>query len=999
MEQKPFVKFKIWGGFFLLLGNFIYSLIRYVLAFANVERLVVSNNIIYVLVAAALPLLWWFYSTIDDNWNYYYRKKATLWLAIINALMVSLMPLWSIVFDKWIVKIVATVKVGRNMTPFMVLMLCRFAIAGTVFALGAGLFAAIKAITDKPTMMEKIERFRWSQAFDLRENKAAKYDLCIARDLNTGKLQPIFERDRFTQMLVNGASGTGKTSSVAKPATVMDLDKKMYNAIRRQEGLERLVREGKARVRLPYQTEYQLIKEAMNGGFKDDMSADILVEPLEQYEKEFIKIKRDNPDCGITIMAPNPSLNKDIIKLAGARHIQINVIDPIMEYEDENVRNLGMNPFYINPDLEPEEKVRQIKHAAKAFSEVITAVNEINGPEDVYFRGINTSVTTNVAIVMMLDAALKGAQTNITEIQECIGELANLKKPMDEIQNTLHVKIKVEDMTSKPKGKTGGNAPGMAGDDSEDADRDSGDINSKRDKKNKSEDEIKSEYKFHFIGIKNREDMIGRYRDTDISIEEYNELLHWISENFYQTLHFVMQELLGSGREKMFDQSRGLRNLIDQFLMDPKVKRILSAPVENILDWDQALANSEITVINTAIELGKESSTALGIFLMLNMQLAVYRRPKDSPLLTNHFLYVDEASQYMHPMYEDIFVFYRQYKVGACLMIQSLEQMDKNPNTSYLKDTLLSAGTHIVFGRLSAKDMREYEELSGRVTEDVVQVSQTSNAEIDNNASISRMKRTTPTEKARMQGTALRYRGFQEVTIFQSINEAVQPPYIAKLSFEKKADYKDRHIKYVDWSKYFDSNWLLAYKDIGATSSTNKNDSIAFMRAASTGIKTDYTRPEGTRDNDTVPPVKRNRKKEEEAVNEQDIGERTAGEEMERAERKRKDRSKSLSLKQLGGMPIGDIFGDEGEKKTRTGNTEDDASQEAAEGAYGDEDGLGEEDTAEDYEAPESGNEAPETADSEPDAEDDDNGIEEEFENQISKLDMLNKSKGMPKGI
>lgn len=980
MEQKPFVKFKIWGGFFLLLGNFIFSLVRYVMAFINVERYVVSNNIIYVLIAAILPIVWWFYSTVDDNWNYYYRKKITLWLAVLNLLMVSLMPLWSFVFDKWVVKIVAKVQVGRNMTPFMVLMLCRFAIAGTVFALGAGLFFAFKAITEKPTMVEKVERFRWSQVFDLRENKQSRYDLVIAKDLNTGRDKPILERDRFTQMLVTGASGTGKTSSVAKPATVMDLDKKMFNAIRRQAGLERMVREGKAIVRQPSDTEYQLIREGMHGGFENDMSADTLVEPIKQYEKEYIKTVKDNPDCGITLMAPNPSLSKDIVKLAAARHIQVNVIDPVEDYEGDNVRNLGMNPFYINPDLEPEEKVRQIKHCAKAFSEVITAVNEINGPEDVYFRGINTSVTTNVAVVMMLNSALKGEQTNITEIQECIGELANLKKPMDSIQSTLHMKIKVEDMTQKPKGGKQNTAPGMAGEDTDNGNQ-SADLNTKKKDNNNGENnsDLESEYRFQFDGIKSREDMIDRYRESDMSVDDYNDLLYWISENFYQTLHFVMQELLGSGREKMFDQSRGLRNLIDQFLMDPKVKRILSAPPENMLDWDHALANSEITVINTAIELGKESSTALGIFLMLNMQLAVYRRPKDSPLLSNHFLYIDEASQYMHPMYEDIFAFYRQYKVGACLMIQSLEQMDKNGNTKYLKDTLLSAGTHIVFGRLSAKDMEEYEKLSGMITEDVVQTSQTSNAEIDNNASISRMKRTTPTEKARMQGTDLRYRGFQEATIFQSINDVVLPPYVAKLSFEKKSDYKDRQIKYVDWSKYFNENWILAYEEGSDIEGPSNSDSKAVVRMARTSSVTDFIRSENTRDHTAIPPIHSSDKEQERILEEQEVTERSYEDEVrrqqERREKRKRTEGKDISLKSLGGM-----FASTGTPLRAE---------------IEDENTLGEEDAAEDTEAPESTSGEPEGTYEDEGVENDRSDIDDQLEEEMEKLRKLNANKGI----
>ena len=153
---------------------------------------------------------------------------------------------------------------------------------------------------------------------------------------------------------------------------------------------------------------------------------------------------------------------------------------------------------------------------------------------------------------------------------------------------------------------------------------------------------------------------------------------------YYQQLLFVSQELLGAGSKEMFSQARGLRNLINKVLQDTRIKTKLSEKDEGRIDFDAMLSDNEIAVVNTAIELGKSASTAFGLFFILLHKVSVLRRPLETR--TPHFLWIDEASQYMHPCYEDMISLYRQYGVAVAITLQSLTQTEKSSATAYLKN-------------------------------------------------------------------------------------------------------------------------------------------------------------------------------------------------------------------------------------------------------------------------------------------------------------------------
>lgn len=752
--------------FAIIMINLLILIYRYGCALYNVQEIILSNNLWYILVASLLPFLWWIYSTKEDEWNFYSRKKTTLMICILNATLCVAQTAWTITFDL-IVSRICTIPIGRNMDKEMVFALCRIVLGIVAISLVYSVYELMRRLYENEEIRENIKTVRWQHLVDTRKNKKTAYDLDILRKLDDGKSAVIYEVDRFVHMFILGASGTGKTSSTFLPSIVCDLNKKIENMVSRLELLSIFLKNGKG---IAYKKPNKVLDEYD------------IVATNAKNRKELEVIRSKYPDCGVTAIAPDNSSNIEIIKLAEARKISVNVIDPLYTYQNKNVRMCGLNPFYVPIGLEPEVRVTQIINNARNFADVLLAVSEIHGLGDQYFRDINETVTTNVSIVCMLYANLNGKQTNITQIQSCITDFGKLKVIVKDIQEKLRIQVVVHEVVQKNNSlRQDAKKPDRSTMPSPDIDG------------FEAEDII-------FYEITSEDEIPVEYRQKGFTIDQYNQILKEEGKNYAGHIHFVLSELLGNGAEAMFQQARGLRNILDKFLNDPRIRKVLSAPDDMMLDLDKILSNGEVTVVNTGLELGATSSTALGLFFLLSFKLATLRRPAENR--TNHFIYIDEAAQYMHQMYEDMFVIFRKYKVGVVVAIQSLSQMDKTSTTEHLKGVIMGAGIHIVFGRTDPDTMKYYEEISGITHSETVQIQTSANSEFDDDYNISSGRRKTNEDKQAVEGHQIRIRDFLEVTVYMVRQGRVLKGFHAKTRFTKKSDYAEKKIKKINLSKY-----------------------------------------------------------------------------------------------------------------------------------------------------------------------------------------------------
>ena len=711
-------------------------IIRYIICYMYLSKVIISNNIIYIAIAAITPYIIWIICTDTVYWQYHYRKRYLFKTVMLNSILTLMQPVYTSIRNLTIEKII-TIKINPVLSRGMVLLLIYTLIMTVVSLIFVLLYIIIWPTLNNEVVQRKIALFKISHIVDTRVNKESKYDLDIIKDLETAVNIRIKENDRFVHILVNGSSGTGKTSSVFQPSILCDMKIKIRNAESRQEAYHQMVKSGQA------------CYYGQGNEFDENMIKEINSENgPNKIKRKIVDIKNMYPDCGMTIIAPNASLIEDIIKMSAAHGLCVNVIDPINRYDIyNNSLMVGMNPFFVSFDLPEEERVIQISNAANVFADVLIATNQMGGESDVYFTDIALSVSMNIATAIMLAKNIRREQADILDVQECINNFSKLNEYVSEIE--MHYNIKVD--TPPPMTKA------------------------------KLVQQITAE------SLNTRE--FGKEEGLIRNRTRHNP--------YYQQILFIKQELLGPGAEKMYDQARGLRNLINKLLLDPRIKSLLATKDEARLNFDKILSHNKITVVNTAIELGAAISTAFGLFFILTHKVSVLRRKKETR--TPHFLWIDEASQYMHPCYEDMIALYRQYRVAVVLAVQSSTQTEKNKATAYLKNVIMGAGTHIVFGRLSPDEMELYSKMAGINRQDVAQKSVTETSLLSSNPSYSTQERYTPTLVNNLEGSDIRLLDFQEISLFTIDNGRVLAGRLGKVFFLKDDAFSPVPIKKFNW--------------------------------------------------------------------------------------------------------------------------------------------------------------------------------------------------------
>ncbi len=760
----------------LTIINILVLGISYFITYSNLKEKVLCNSFLYIIPFAIIPFIAWARGTDENFWAFHARKRLFFKVCVINAVLLLIQPLYTTIRNLCLsaTSFIKTDEVMRYGKVLLLAYVGTYALSFIVVRLGYSIF---EPLTSSPSVNRAIELFKLSYIMERRENSEYKYDIKSIKNLEDGSPIMLKENDRFVQTEINGPSGTGKTSSIFIPAIEEDMNTKIKNMLKRQEAFLELITNKKATLKGPLR---EFREDAIIPIGKTDRI-------LKKNQKEIEKIKKQYPDCGMTIVAPNASLIKDIIRLGEARGIKVNILDPAYQYSDtySNAKDISINPFYIPLGLDENERLIRISEAATVFADVLIATNQQAGEGDQYFTDISLAVCTNVSTVIMLANNINGEQTYIDEVQNCISNFKNLNQYVDVIEHHYSIKVNASEIVNN------GNTPTSE-----------------------------------------------KFGDGDLSKGskvEKKEELDAKKNPYYQQILFVKQELTGPGAEDMFSQARGLRNLTNKILEDPRIKTRLSAAPEDRIDFDGILSNNEITVVNTAIELGKNKSTAFGLFFLLLHKASVLRRPEETR--TPHFLWIDEATQYMHPCYEDMISLYRQYRCAVVITLQSLSQTQRSRATAYLKEVFLGAGTHIVFGRLTPEEMELYAAMGGISREMEEQVSTNQSSVLNRDSSFTESVRRTPTVKNIMEGADLRILGFQELTVYTIDNGRVLPGQHARVFFVSKDAFDRKKIRKLDWKRVVPEAFYIEERK----KEEDYEETEAFLFAGDDEDELDYT--------------------------------------------------------------------------------------------------------------------------------------------------------------
>ena len=212
----------------------------------------------------------------------------------------------------------------------------------------------------------------------------------ICLDDQTGKPAIIPEKKRYEAVLVEGATGTGKTATVVEPMCAMDLERKyFFREVSKKLGYNALSA-GLATINVPYSNEY------LNQTFTLSYLKPV-AKKLDAY-KDYVKdmLRYEDPTTGdlyyrgigFTLVAPDNACIERVRKVAAAYDIPVNVVDP----SDPN--SLGINPF-IGTD--PAKVASIISTVLKGMYEA-----ENSSGDNVFFANVTQQAFENLAILLKL---------------------------------------------------------------------------------------------------------------------------------------------------------------------------------------------------------------------------------------------------------------------------------------------------------------------------------------------------------------------------------------------------------------------------------------------------------------------------------------------------------------------------------------------------------------------------------------------------------------------
>lgn len=367
------------------------------------------------LAGMLFAILGYILSTSYAYFAYWGRRKKGLLLIVAYGVM-AMMAVLSDIYCGTILPIIFLTPISRDITKGMVVSLARLLyLICTAFPGGVAAFH-LTSFLFREENKEHIMAFKLRKIVDLREDKEFCYDLNIIRHLDTGRFYTIKERDRQRHMLLNGVTGTGKTSSGLLPSVASDLDRKAHNEDYAKKAiLSRMLTTGDVHPK----------KNALDECF----SMDSFWAEGEAGRTFLNELSGKAPSAGITVVAPNADFADAVYELAVSRGFKVNRVDPIpkdISTGEMKPGFVGFNPLYISPGLSPSQRRLEVFRKARMFSDVLQALYEQSGKSDPYFTSLNRNLTTMLSILILLTYPWlhEGEQPDPTSVQEVINDFS-----------------------------------------------------------------------------------------------------------------------------------------------------------------------------------------------------------------------------------------------------------------------------------------------------------------------------------------------------------------------------------------------------------------------------------------------------------------------------------------------------------------------------------------------------------------------------------------------
>ncbi len=285
--------------------------------------------------------------------------------------------------------------IAMNMPEVIAPAITSITILYPLLAIKEGIYYYINDVMDAD--QDWIDSFEDFKGFKLVPAKSTKKlpdaFMCNAKiclDDQTGKPAIIPEKKRFEAVLVQGATGTGKTSMIVEPMCAMDLERKYFFREVSKKLAYNALHSGLATLKVPYSNDY--LNKTFTLSYLEPREG--RVSEYKNYVKDMLKYTDPNTNelfyrgIGFTLVAPDNACIERVRKVAKAYDIPVNVIDPV------DPETKGINPF-IGTD--PAKVASIISTVLKGMYE-----SENSSGENVFFANVSQQAFENLAILLKL---------------------------------------------------------------------------------------------------------------------------------------------------------------------------------------------------------------------------------------------------------------------------------------------------------------------------------------------------------------------------------------------------------------------------------------------------------------------------------------------------------------------------------------------------------------------------------------------------------------------
>lgn len=127
------------------------------------------------------------------------------------------------------------------------------------------------------------------------------------------------------------------------------------------------------------------------------------------------------------------------------------------------------------------------------------------------------------------------------------------------------------------------------------------------------------------------------------------------------------------GCSKTFENTSGVRSQVAKLVSNKYLRKVLNPPagVGTEIDFDKALEKGSVITVATAQGALRDLGKFLGLFIILQLESAVFRRPGNEDTRKYNFLYIDEFQSYANPGFADMLTQGRSYRVASHLATQN----------------------------------------------------------------------------------------------------------------------------------------------------------------------------------------------------------------------------------------------------------------------------------------------------------------------------------------